>query len=232
MIKVLNKKYKKKRTKKWYQLDYNEKVWILMLLPGIIFTLVFRYGPMFGIIMAFQDFDPIKGFFGSEWVGLENFQYIFILPGFTRAIKNTIVIAFFKIVLGILVPLILALLINEITRPLFTKFIKTTVFLPFFLSWVILGGMMIQILGLGGLVNTVLEQLHLEPIMFLLDNNWFRPVLISTDVWKGMGYNMIIFLAAITAIDSSQYESAKIDGANRFQQMLYVTIPGMARLLC
>lgn len=222
---------KKKKKSSWLKPNFNERIWLMMLLPAIVLTIVFRYMPMFGIIMAFQDFDPLEGFMKSPFVGFENFKYIFIMPGFARAFFNTLVIAFWKVFLGILVPLILALLINEIARPLFSKFVKTAIFLPFFLSWVILGGVMIQILGLSGPINGILMKLGLEPIMFLLNNNWFRGIIVGTDIWKGMGYNMIIFLAAICSIDQGLYEAAKIDGANRLKQTWHITLTGMAPVI-
>lgn len=205
----------------------NQLGYHLMLLPGVIFTIIFAYLPMFGIIISFQNFNPAKGFLHSKWVGLDNFKYIFNLPGFDTAMFNTLYIAISKLALSIIVPLILSLLLNEVNKRWFARTIQTAIFLPYFLSWVILGGIVKEVFSLNGLFNNMLEIFGIEPKMFLLDNSLFPSVLIGTDVWKGMGYNMVLFLAAITSIDSAIYESASIDGASKWQQCLYLTIPGM-----
>lgn len=201
--------------------------WHMMLLPGVLFTAVFAYLPMFGIVMSFQNFNPFKGFLRSEWVGLDNFEYLFRLPGFGTALRNTLFIAISKLILGILVPLAVALLLNEVKKRWFARTVQTAVFLPYFLSWVILGGIVKEVFSGSGIINQVLGAFGLEPVMFLLDNTAFPWVLIGTDVWKGMGYNMVLFLAAITGIDASLYEAAQIDGAGRWAQCFYITIPGM-----
>lgn len=205
----------------------NQIGWHLMLLPGVIFTLIFAYLPMFGIIMAFQKFNPVKGFANSKWVGLDNFKYLFNLPGFDTAMVNTLFIAISKLALGIVIPLVLALLLNEVRKRWFARTVQTAIFLPYFLSWVILGGIIKEVFGLTGLMNSVIELFGMEPKMFLLDNTIFPWVIIGTDVWKGMGYNMILFLAAITGVDPAIYESASIDGAGRWGQCLYITLPAI-----
>lgn len=205
--------------------------WHLMLMPAVVFTFIFAYLPLFGIVMAFQKFNPIKGFFRSEFIGLENFRYVFLMPGFKEALTNTLTIASGKIVLAIIVPLIVALLINEIKKRWFTKTVQTLFFMPYFLSWVILGGVLIEVLSLSGPVNSVMASLGMEKVMFLLDNDWFPKVLIGSSVWKGMGYNMVIFLAAIIGIDQSLYEAAWVDGANRWDQCLKITIPCMLPII-
>jgi len=200
----------------------------VMMLPAVIFTCIFCYLPMFGLVMAFQDYKGFLGFTGSKFVGLENFIYIFKMPGFLSALRNTVSIAFFKIILSILVPLVLALLLNEVVKHArYKKLVQTVIFIPYFLSWAILGGVIQQILGYNGSINELLKDLGMTPILFLLNNQWFRPIIITTDVWKGMGYNMVVFLAAITNVDIALYEVAKIDGANRWQQLLNITIPGI-----
>lgn len=205
----------------------NQIGWHLMLLPGVIFTLVFAYLPMFGIIMAFQKFNPVKGFANSKWVGFDNFKYLFNLPGFDTAMVNTLFIAISKLALGIVIPLVLALLLNEVRKRWFARTVQTAIFLPYFLSWVILGGIIKEVFGLTGLMNSMIELFGMEPKMFLLDNTIFPWVIIGTDVWKGMGYNMILFLAAITGVDPAIYESASIDGAGRWGQCLYITLPAI-----
>ncbi len=205
----------------------NQIGWHLMLLPGVIFTLIFAYLPMFGIIMAFQKFNPVKGFANSKWVGFDNFKYLFNLPGFDTAMVNTLFIAISKLALGIVIPLVLALLLNEVRKRWFARTVQTAIFLPYFLSWVILGGIIKEVFGLTGLMNSMIELFGMEPKMFLLDNTIFPWVIIGTDVWKGMGYNMILFLAAITGVDPAIYESASIDGAGRWGQCLYITLPAI-----
>lgn len=205
--------------------------WHLMLVPGVLLTLIFAYLPMFGIVMAFQKYNPIKSFFGSSWVGLKNFTYVFNLPGFYSALWNTLAISFMKIVFGIVVPLVLALLINEVRKNWFSRTIQTTVFLPYFLSWVILGGIIKEMFGLDGAVNNLIQAFGGDPIMFLLNNDWFPSIIVSTDVWKSMGYNMVLFLAAITGIDMAPYESAEMDGAGKLKQCWYITLPAMKPII-
>lgn len=203
----------------------------LMLLPAIILLIIFAYFPMVGIIIAFQDFVPsggMKAFFTSEWVGLDNFKYVFGLKDFRQVFVNTLVIAIWKIVAGIVVPLILALLLNEVKNRHFKKVTQTLIYIPYFLSWVVLGGILVDILSpTGGIVNTFLGLLGHEPVYFLGNPNTIRGTLVASDVWKNCGYNMVIFLAALTAIDQNQYEAAKVDGAGYFKQMLYITLPGI-----
>ncbi len=203
----------------------------VMLLPAIILLLIFAYLPMVGIIIAFQDFVPsggLKGFFTSQWVGLENFKYIFALKDFGQVMVNTLVIAVLKIIAGIIVPLILALLLNEVNNRHFKKATQTLIYIPYFLSWVVLGGILVDILSpTGGIVNSFLGLLGHEPVFFLGSPETIRGTLVASDVWKGCGYNMVIFLAALTGIDQSQYEAARVDGAGYVKQMLYITLPGI-----
>ncbi|BFH68929.1 MAG: ABC transporter permease subunit [Paenibacillus dendritiformis] len=203
----------------------------LMLLPGVMITLIFAYGPMFGIVMAFQKYTPSKGFFGSKWVGLKNFEYIFNMPDFYQVLWNTIIIAVLKIIFSLLVPLLLALLLQEIRRSWIVRTVQTSVFLPFFLSWTILAGVIFEIFSLHGPLNSILAYFGVEPIMFMGDKSWFRGILIGSDVWKGMGYNMIIYLAAILGINPNLYEAAEIDGAGRWKQALHITLPGIVPII-
>ncbi|GGD96995.1 ABC transporter permease [Paenibacillus nasutitermitis] len=202
-----------------------------LLLPGVLVTLVYHYGPMLGIVMAFQKFQPILGFFKSEWVGMRNFEYVFHLPGFEQILWNTLIISFFKIFFGLVVPLTLALLLNEVRKAWFQRIIQTSIFMPFFLSWTVLGGVIFELFTLQGPVNGMLSAIGVEPIMFMGSNGWFRGILIGSDVWKGMGYNMIIFLAAIVGINPNLYEAAEVDGAGRWKQMLHITLPGMMPII-
>ena len=225
---VENKNDKKTKKLRSFDKKNGQLVWWLMLLPGLIFTLIFKYGPMFGVIISFQEFGlGSTSFFGNPWVGFDNFTYAFRLKQFGQSIVNTLFICSFKIVLGIVVPLILALLINEVGKKWFAKIVQTAYFLPFFLSWVILGGIFNQMFLYNGIINTLISLFGQDRILFLLDNSWFRFIIISTDIWKGMGYNMIIFLAAITGVDMSLHEAAEIDGANRIQRVWHITLPGI-----
>jgi len=204
------------------QLEYH-----LMLAPGMLFLLIFSFIPMFGIIMAFEDYIPAKGIFGSEWVGLENFKYMLEIPDSMKILRNTLVIAVGKIILGTLVPIIFALLLNEIRLKWAKKSIQTIVYLPNFLSWAVLAAVFINIVDYLGPVNNFLQAFGHKPILFLGSNEWFRSIIISTDVWKGFGYGAIVYLAALTGIDPGLYEASSMDGANRFKQLLHVTLPGI-----
>jgi len=203
----------------------------LMLLPAIILLIIFAYLPMVGIVMAFQDFVPsggIKGFFTSEWVGLDNFKYVFGMKDFTQVLNNTLVIAIMKIIAGIIVPLILALLLNEVKNRHFKKATQTIIYVPYFLSWVVLGGILVDILSpTNGIVNTILNFFGRDSIYFLGSLSTIRGTLVVSEVWKGCGYNMVIFLAALTGIDQGLYEAARVDGAGYFKQMLHITLPSI-----
>lgn len=200
-----------------------------MLLPAVIFTFIFSYIPLGGLVIAFQKFKPARGLFGDQkWCGLDNFRYLLEMPNTANVLENTIVIALWKMALGIAVPLTVALLINEIVNTKFKRTVQTIIFLPHFLSWVILSGIFVQMLSpSGGLVNQFLGLFGVDPIFFLGDNEWFRGTMITTDVWKTFGFNTIVYLAAVTGIDPSLYESAEIDGAGKWKQCLHITIPGI-----
>ena len=205
----------------------------LMLIAPLLVIFVFSYVPMAGIVIAFQRFIPARGLFGDQkWVGFENFTYVFQLPSVLRALKNTIVIAFLKIVFGQLTPIAFALLINELINVKLKKAIQTSIYLPHFLSWVILAGVLIDILSPRyGLLNRLLGGFGIEPVFFLGDNDWFQFTMVVTHVWKEFGFGTIIYLAAITTIDPQQYEAAHIDGASRWRQMWHITLPGMTMII-
>ena len=203
----------------------------IMLIPGVIFTLVFSYFPMFGLIMAFQDFKPLQGFENSAWVGLKNFKEMLALPTFWNVIGNTLFISVCKIILRLLVPLVLALLLKEVIHPKFLRISQTVFFLPYFLSWAVVSGMVRSLFQYDGMVNDLLGKFGIEPIMFLGSNTWFPIIIILSDVWKDMGYNMIIFLAAITSVDPALHESAAMDGANRWQRIWHITLPAICPII-
>lgn len=197
----------------------------LMLIPGVTFLIIFSYLPMFGLVMAFQDFTPLRSFKNSPWVGLKNFRDMLALPTFWNVVGNTLSISIAKIILRLLVPLILALLLNEVVHHKFMRMAQTVFFLPYFLSWAVMGGVLRNLFQYDGMVNELLGRIGIDPIMFLGSNTWFPIIIILSDVWKDMGYNMIIFLAAITGVDPALNESAALDGANHWQQIWHITLP-------
>lgn len=197
-----------------------------MLIPAVLFTTFFAYLPIFGLVMAFQDFKPLMGFRESPFVGLQQFRYIFTMPSFRTAFVNTMIISFFKIILSILVPMILSLMLNEVTKSWFKRSVQTIVFIPYFFSWAILAGMILEIFAYDGIINnTMLHLFGTDPTAFLVSNKYFRTIIIGSDVWKGMGYNTVLLLAAITNVDPTLYEAAQVDGAGRWKQVLHVTLP-------
>lgn len=202
-----------------------------MLIPGMIFLLLFSILPMFGIVIAFENFKPAKGIFGSKWVGFDNFEFMFSLPDTAEVFTNTLVIAVAKIVLGLLVPVIFAILLSEVPGKKFRKTVQVITYLPHFLSWVILAKILSNFLSLEGMVNSIVELLGGDPVQFLASNQWFRKILVVSDIWKGFGYSSIVYLAAIMNIDPQLYEAAAIDGASRLKRVFYVTLPGMLPII-
>lgn len=205
-----------------------------MILPGILTLFVFSYIPMYGVLMAFQDYNLFKGFFHSPWVGFKHFDMFFNSPDFWNIMRNTIVISGLKLLIGFPAPVILALMLNEIRRMWFKRTIQTISYLPHFLSWVIVGGFVFSILSTeNGSLNILLQQLRIigEPINFLSVPEYFWAILIGTGVWKEIGFASIVYLAAIAGIDPHLYESAALDGASRFKQMFLVTLPCIAPVI-
>ncbi len=204
----------------------------LMLLPGIVFALMFAYAPMAGLVIAFQKFIPNRGFFQSKWVGWDNFVYMMNMPDIYQVIYNTVFIALMKIIAGLLVPIIVALLLNELKNKYLTRSVQTLIYLPHFLSWVILGGILMDILSIeGGVVNRLIQLIGLDPIFFLGSNQWFPFTLVISDVWKEFGFATIVYFAALTGINPALYEAANIDGASRWKQTIHVTLPGMLPII-
>lgn len=199
----------------------------VMMFPAMILLLIFSILPLSGIVIAFQKFIPAKGIFHSKWVGLENFRYMFQIPDSGQVFANTLIIAVSKIVFNLIVPIIVALMLNEIRSRWFKRTVQTVIYLPHFMSWVILGGILTNVLSLDGIVNRFIQWLGMEPVIFLASNKTFRWVMIITDVWKEFGFGSVIYLAAITGINANLYEAASIDGANRMQRIWHVTIPGI-----
>ena len=205
----------------------------LMLIPGIVIIFIFHYIPLGGLVIAFQRFIPAKGLFGNQkWVGLQNFEYIFSMPNTMNVLTNTVVIAGAKIVLNLIIPITVALMLNELRSTKLKRTVQTVIYFPHFLSWIIFGSIVMDLLSpQNGIVNRLLGALGADPIFFLGDNRYFRQTIIWTDIWKNFGYGTVVYMATITSIDPTLYEAAAIDGANRWQQTRHVTLPGMRMII-
>lgn len=195
-----------------------------MLIPGVVLTFIFCYIPLYGVIIAFEKYNVGLGF-NSPWVGFDNFRYLFSQPTFTRTIWNTLYISIWKLALGIVVPVTIAVLLNEMKGDGLKRFYQTLIYIPNFLSWIIMAGVLMDILSSTGAINIILTKLGLAPVDFLGNAKVFPWTMIVSDVWKGFGYGTIVYLAALTGIDPSLYESAMLDGASRWQQIKNITIP-------
>ena len=204
-----------------------EGAYYALILPCVVVVFIFSYIPLYGLVIAFQRFNVALSF-NSPWVGLANFRLIFSQVQFTRTIYNTVFIAFFKIIGNIIVPVIFALLLNEINKVSVKRVFQTLVYLPYFLSWVIMAGVFIDLLSLDGIVNKAITALGHEPIFFLGIPELFPWVMVVTDIWKSFGFGTVVYLAAVTSIDPGLYESAVVDGAGRWMQTLRITIPLLA----
>ncbi|MGQ9680906.1 MAG: ABC transporter permease [Anaerolineae bacterium] len=199
-----------------------------MFLPALVVLAVFSYYPMYGIVIAFQNYNPGLGFLRSPWVGLANFRSIFSNPDFYTVVRNSFVIATSKIITLQISAIALALLLNEVASLWLKRTLQTVLYLPYFLSWIVLGGILLDILSSSGLVAQAFRAMGLESPMFLGSNTWFVPTLVVTNVWQSVGWSTIIYLAALTAVDPQLHEAAAIDGAGRWQRVRHVTLPGIA----
>ncbi|MBD0382980.1 ABC transporter permease [Paenibacillus sedimenti] len=217
--------------------SYNRKLWTdirkdwdlyLALIPGIAFLLLFKYTPMYGIIIAFKDFSIFDGMAASPWVGWKHFEKLLTSSGFLQVFQNTLMISIYKIVFLFPLPIIVAILLNELRHVAFKRSVQTVIYLPHFLSWVIVSGLFLDLLSTnGGIVNKMIVAMGGEPIRFFLDSDIFRSVLVTSAGWKEIGWNTIIYLAALSGIDPGLYEAAKIDGANKWKQIVHITLPGL-----
>lgn len=211
-------------------LDHLKRDWQIyaMLLPTIIWLLLFLYKPMYGLQIAFKDYSLFRGVAGSEWIGFEHFETLFGSDQFIRALRNTVIISFYSLLIGFPVPILLALMFNEVLNQTYKKTAQTIVYLPHFISSVIIAGIVITALSpSSGIVNTVLGWFGIEPIYFLTKPEWFRPIFIGTGIWQEAGFQSIVYLAAIAGISPTLYESAVVDGASRWQMMWRITIPSI-----
>lgn len=201
-----------------------------MALPGLLFFLVFEYGPMYGIIIAFKDYNIYQGIAASDWVGMDNFTRLFEMSGFLRALRNTIIISFYQLIFVFPAPIVLALLINEVRNTAYKKFLQTSVYLPHFVSWVVIGGIMYAILSpTTGIVKEMAGWFGHEGAVFNVmgSREYFRGLLIGSSIWKEAGFGTVLYLATIATIDPHLYEAAKVDGAKKWRQIWHITLPGM-----
>ncbi|KRE73003.1 protein lplB [Paenibacillus sp. Soil750] len=200
----------------------------LMVLPAVILILLFKYMPMYGVIIAFKDYNLMEGVWGSDWVGLQYFRELFTFDEFPRVVRNTVMISLMKLLVGFPVPIILALLLNELKFVKFKRMVQTITYLPHFISWVIIGGLAIDMLSpSSGIINRIIEMLGFQPIFFMSDERIFRWILVGSDVWKEAGWGAIIYLAALLGINEELYQAATVDGANRFRQIWHISLPGL-----
>ncbi|MFC5471878.1 ABC transporter permease [Cohnella suwonensis] len=208
------------------------KLLYLMVLPGLLYFLIFKYGPMFGLIIAFQDFKPFKGISGSEWVGFDHFHRLFSEPDFLNILTNTLVLFGFSLLFYFPVPIILALMLNEVRNNGFKRLFQSLVYLPHFMSWVIIVSIGYVMLTMdGGIINSLIEQLGFSKINFLLSPEWFRPTYVIQVIWREAGWGTIIYLAAMAAIDPQLYEAARMDGAGRLRQIWHITLPAIRSVI-
>ena len=216
-----------KRDRLWRDIKRAKYLYI-MIAPIVVYLIVFKYLPMGGIVIAFKDFKLGRGILGSEWVGLKNFHELFRSPDFKLILRNSIMLNVYLVVFTFPIPVILALLLNELRAPRFKRVIQSILYLPHFISWVVMSGILIAMLSpSSGVVNRIIMFLGGEPIYFMADKTWWVITFVASSVWKEAGWGTIIFLAAISGIDMEQYEAARIDGANRFQQVWHITLPAI-----
>nr|WP_242969541.1 ABC transporter permease subunit [Anaeromassilibacillus sp. An200] len=198
----------------------------LMLVPAIAFYVIFCYVPMYGATMAFKDFNPMMGIWDSPWVGFEHFEQLFALDKFYSVLWNTISISVIRLIFGFPFPIIVALMLNEVRSKKLKQGIQTAIYIPNFISWVVLGGIMVNLLSTdSGIVNGIIKAFGFEPIGFLADDRYFVGTMVVSMIWKTFGYNTIIYLAALTAVDPQLYEAATVDGAGRWKQLFHITLP-------
>jgi putative aldouronate transport system permease protein len=199
----------------------------LMIAPVLLYFLIFNYVPMIGLVIAFKNYVLSDGIFGSEWVGLANFQRLFDSPDFPKAIRNTLTISLLRLFFGFAAPIILALLLNELRLALYKRVIQTVSYLPHFFSWVILGGIFIMMLSGNGPINHIVKLIKGSAIPFLSEDYWFITILVVTGIWQSVGWGAIIYLAALSGINPDMYEAAMVDGAGRWKQVWHITIPSL-----
>jgi putative aldouronate transport system permease protein len=211
----------------WHYMLTNHQYY-LMLFPCVVFFFLFKYIPMYGVLLAFEDFSFRKGIIGSPWIGFTNFEYLFGLSKFYAVLRNSFVLSFIRIIFCFPVPILLALMLNEMRTLRFKRMMQTSLYLPNFISWVVVGGILVNFLSPSwGIVNNIIKSLGGEPVFFLGDDRYFRSIVVLSSIWKNAGWDAILYLAAIAGVNPELYEAAMIDGANRFQRIRHVTLPGI-----
>ncbi|WP_243735166.1 ABC transporter permease [Paenibacillus turpanensis] len=199
----------------------------LMILPGIVFFIVFKFIPLAGSVIAFQKYQIFKGIWGSEWVGLDNFIFLFTYQDFYLVLRNTATIALYQLLFSFPAPIILALLFNEVRLMLAKRVLQSLFYLPHFLSWVVVGGIVFELLATQGVMNQIRGWMGFEPILYMQEERYFRTIVVLSGIWKEVGWGTIIYLAAISGINPNLYEAAVMDGASRWKQTIYITLPTM-----
>lgn len=227
MIPVVKQKSFNKVRKKSLIRRYIEcKYLVVLFIPVLLYFIIFHYVPMYGAIIAFQEYYPRLGILGSKWVGLEHFKTLFSGIYFLPVLRNTLIISFGKLVFGFPAPILLCLLLNEVRSATFKRSVQTITYLPHFISWVVLASIVMEVLSPSrGVVNYILGLFHIKPIFFVGSKSWFRSVVVGSAIWRNVGWQTIVYMAAISGIDPQLYESADIDGANRLQKMVKITLP-------
>jgi ABC-type polysaccharide transport system, permease component len=211
-------------TAKFYRMKVYWPLYV-MALPGIIFLIIFKYIPLLGSVIAFKDYSVFQGIANSPWVGLKHFNTLISHPDFIRVFGNTLILGFLKVVFVFPVPILLALMINEVRKSALKKGIQTTLYIPHFLSWVIVAGIVFDVFSLSGLINIVIGWFGNEPVLAMQESAYFRPIYVITSIWRDAGWGTVVYMAAISAIDPQLYESGMIDGASKFKQMRHITFP-------
>lgn len=207
---------------------WKNKYFYLLLIPCVVYFILFHYVPMYGVLIAFKDFSFKKGIMGSEWIGFANFEYMFGLSDFYRVFRNSLLLNLLRLVFGFPIPIILALMLNEITNKHFKKITQTALYLPHFIAWAVIGGILVNFLSpTWGVLNTLIKAMGHDPIFFLGNPKYFRSITVISSIWKEAGWGTIIYLAAITGIDQELYEAAMVDGASRIQRLWHITLPGI-----
>ena len=208
---------------------WKDRMFYLILLPGICYFLIFHYQPMYGALIAFKDYKVAKGILGSQWVGMKNFLEFFHHPSSWIVTRNTIIFSFYKLLFGFSAPILLALLLNEVKNRFLKRFVQTVTYMPHFMSWVVIAGIVTFALSPStGIVNKLLVAMGFEPVYFMVSPEYFHGILVVTDIWREMGWGSIVYLAALSGISAELYEAAMVDGAGRWRQTIHITLPSLA----
>jgi putative aldouronate transport system permease protein len=224
-------KYKESSGRKWKRIVRNRYIY-LMILPGVLYFLIFKYIPMFGLVISFQDYLPYKGIMGSEWVGVKHFSRLFSEPEFWNIFKNTVVVFVVNVTFYFPIPIILSLMLNEVGNAFFKRFVQTLVYIPHFLSWVIIVSISFVMFTMdGGIINEMLTYFGFQPVNFLMSSGWFYPMYVLQVIWREAGWGTIVYLAAMAAVDPGLYEAARMDGATRLRQIWHITLPGIRTVI-